>query len=68
MSSAGHAANLSGCVARPKAREIGLIGFALVGCLKTLLNYQLPGTVAQALVLAGAVIVVRFRPRGLVPA
>jgi hypothetical protein len=33
-----------------------------------LLNYQLPGTVAQALVLAGAVIVVRFRPRGLVPA
>jgi hypothetical protein len=28
MSSAGRAANLSGCVARPKAREIGLIGFA----------------------------------------
>ena len=27
MSSAGRAANLSGCVARPKAREIGLIGF-----------------------------------------
>jgi hypothetical protein len=28
MSSAGRAANLSGCVARPKAREIALIGFA----------------------------------------
>src|SRR2546429_8142806 len=28
MSSAGRAANSSGCVARPKAREIGLIGFA----------------------------------------
>jgi hypothetical protein len=28
MSSAERAANLSGCVARPKAREIGLIGFA----------------------------------------
>ena len=28
MSSAGRAANSSGCVARPKEREIGLIGFA----------------------------------------
>src|SRR5207245_5691023 len=28
MSSAGRAANSSGCVARPRAREIGLIGFA----------------------------------------
>src|SRR5262249_29672859 len=28
MSSAGHVANLSGWVARPRAREIGLIGFA----------------------------------------
>src|SRR5258707_15249425 len=28
MSSAGRAANSSGCVARPKGREIGLIGFA----------------------------------------
>src|SRR5215510_14934761 len=28
MSSAGRVANLSGCVARPRAREIGLIGFA----------------------------------------
>lgn len=43
-------------------------GSGLVGGLETLLNYQVPGTVAQALVLVGAVIVVRFRPRGLVPA
>src|ERR1700688_3275310 len=28
MSSAGRVANISGCVARPRAREIGLIGFA----------------------------------------
>jgi hypothetical protein len=28
MSSAGRAANSSGCVARPRAREVGLIGFA----------------------------------------
>src|SRR5262249_54356283 len=28
MSSAGRAANLSGCVARPKERATGLIGFA----------------------------------------
>ncbi len=28
MSSAGRAANSNGCVARPKGREIGLIGFA----------------------------------------
>ena len=42
-------------------------GSGLVGGLETLLNYELPGTVAQALVLVGAVIVVRFRPRGLVP-
>ena len=28
MSSAGRVANSSGCVVRPKAREIGLIGFA----------------------------------------
>jgi urea ABC transporter permease protein UrtB len=42
-------------------------GSTLVGGLETLLNYRVPGTVAQALVLVGAVIVVRFRPRGLVP-
>jgi len=28
MSSAGRAANSNGCVARPKGREIGLLGFA----------------------------------------
>jgi branched-chain amino acid transport system permease protein/urea transport system permease protein len=42
-------------------------GSGVVGTLETLLNYQLPGTVAQALVLVGAVILVRFRPRGLIP-
>ena len=42
-------------------------GSGLVGGLETILNYQLPGTMAQALVLVGAVILVRFRPRGLVP-
>lgn len=43
-------------------------GSGVVGTLETLLNYQLPGTVAQALVLVGAVVLVRFRPRGLIPA
>jgi branched-chain amino acid transport system permease protein/urea transport system permease protein len=42
-------------------------GSGLVGALETLLNYQLPGTMAQALVLVGAVVLVRFRPRGLIP-
>src|ERR1700757_2740622 len=36
MSSAGRAANSSGCVARPRAREIGLIGFAA----QTLQHFQ----------------------------
>jgi hypothetical protein len=31
------------------------------------LNYQVPVTVSQALVLVLAVVVVRFRPAGLVP-
>jgi urea ABC transporter permease protein UrtB len=42
-------------------------GSCFVGGIETLLNYQMPATVAQALVLIGAVILVRFRPRGLVP-
>jgi len=43
-------------------------GSGVVGGLETILNYQLPVTVSQALVLVAAVILVRFRPRGLVPA
>jgi branched-chain amino acid transport system permease protein/urea transport system permease protein len=43
-------------------------GSGIVGGLETILNYQLPVTVSQALVLVAAVILVRFRPRGLVPA
>jgi branched-chain amino acid transport system permease protein/urea transport system permease protein len=42
-------------------------GSGLVGGLETLLNYQFPGTMAQALVLVCAVVLVRFRPRGLIP-
>lgn len=43
-------------------------GSGVVGGLETLLNYQVPVTVSQAIVLVAAVIIVRFRPRGLVPA
>jgi branched-chain amino acid transport system permease protein/urea transport system permease protein len=43
-------------------------GSAVVGGVETVLNYHLPVTVSQALVLALAIIIVRFRPRGLVPA
>ena len=43
-------------------------GSAVVGGLETLLNYQVPVTVSQALVLVAAVIIVRFKPRGLIPA
>jgi urea ABC transporter permease protein UrtB len=43
-------------------------GSTVVGGLETILNYQIPVTVSQALVLVVAVIIVRFRPRGLVPA
>src|SRR5262249_4123372 len=42
-------------------------GSAVVGGLETLLNYRVPVTVSQALVLVTAVVIVRFRPRGLVP-
>jgi branched-chain amino acid transport system permease protein/urea transport system permease protein len=41
-------------------------GSTVVGGLETVLNYQVPVTVSQALVLIVAVIIVRFRPRGLV--
>ena len=43
-------------------------GSAVVGGLETLLNYQVPVTVSQALVLVAAVVIVRFKPRGLIPA
>jgi branched-chain amino acid transport system permease protein/urea transport system permease protein len=42
-------------------------GGGFVGGLETVLNYQVPVTVSQALVLVLAVVVVRFRPAGLVP-
>ena len=43
-------------------------GSAVVGGLETVLNYQVPVTVSQAIVLVAAVVLVRFRPRGLIPA
>jgi urea transport system permease protein len=43
-------------------------GSGLVGSLQTLLDYRIPATFSQALVLVIAVAVVRFRPRGLIPA
>jgi urea ABC transporter permease protein UrtB len=43
-------------------------GSGVVGGLETVLNYQVPVTVSQAIVLIAAVVIVRFRPRGLVPA
>ncbi|MBM3505670.1 MAG: branched-chain amino acid ABC transporter permease [Alphaproteobacteria bacterium] len=42
-------------------------GSAVVGGLETVLNYEVPATVSQAIVLITAVVLVRFRPRGLVP-
>src|SRR5262249_36168492 len=42
-------------------------GSGFVGGVEALLRYEVPGTLAEAMVLVGAVIVVRFRPRGLVP-
>lgn len=43
-------------------------GSALVGGVETVLNYQVPVTVSQALVLVLAIVIVRFRPQGLIPA
>lgn len=43
-------------------------GSMLIGGLRTILDYQVPSTLSQALVLIVAVVIVRFRPRGLVPA
>jgi len=54
----GGAGSLAGTVA----------GSTLIGGLRTILDYQVPNSLSQALVLIVAVIVVRLRPRGLVPA
>src|SRR6185369_560694 len=43
-------------------------GSALVGFIQTVLDYQIPATFSQALVLILSVAIVRFRPRGLIPA
>jgi urea transport system permease protein len=43
-------------------------GSMLVGGLESLFTYQMPPTLAQALVLTLAVILVRLRPQGLLPA
>jgi urea transport system permease protein len=41
-------------------------GSAMVGGAETLLNYVIPATISQALVLVLAIIIVRLRPYGLV--
>ncbi len=41
-------------------------GSALVGGIETLFNYVIPATLAQAALLVLAIVIVRFRPRGLV--
>jgi branched-chain amino acid transport system permease protein/urea transport system permease protein len=43
-------------------------GSFFVGGIETILNYQIPVTVSQALVLMLAIVVIRFRPQGLMPA
>lgn len=43
-------------------------GSGLIGGLETFLSYQIPATVAQALVLILAVVILRFRPKGMIPA
>ena len=43
-------------------------GSTLIGGLETVLSYQIPTTVAQAFVLALAIVVLRFRPQGILPA
>lgn len=42
-------------------------GSGVVGGVETVLNYQVPVTVSQALVLVLAIVIVRFRPHGLLP-
>lgn len=43
-------------------------GSGLIGSLETALSYEIPTTVAQALVLALAIVILRFRPQGILPA
>lgn len=43
-------------------------GSGIIGGLETALSYQIPTTVAQALVLVLAVVILRFRPNGILPA
>jgi urea transport system permease protein len=45
-----------------------MAGSGLIGGLRTVFDYQVDNTLSQALVLIIAVVIVRFRPRGLVPA
>ena len=42
-------------------------GSTLIGGLETILNYQIPVSLSQALVLIMAIVIVRFRPQGLIP-
>ena len=43
-------------------------GSGIIGGLETALSYQIPTTVAQASVLVHAIVILRFRPRGIWPA
>jgi len=43
-------------------------GSGIIGGLETALSYQIPTTVAQALVLVLAIVILRFRPNGIMPA
>ncbi|MBD8665683.1 branched-chain amino acid ABC transporter permease [Rhizobium sp. CFBP 8752] len=43
-------------------------GSSFIGGLETALSYQIPTTVAQALVLVMAIVILRFRPNGVLPA
>lgn len=46
---------------------VGVVaGSTFVGGLTSVLNYQIPPSLAQALVLFAAIVLVRFRPNGLV--
>lgn len=43
-------------------------GSGIIGGLETALSYQIPPTIAQALVLLLAIVILRFRPNGILPA
>jgi urea ABC transporter permease protein UrtB len=44
-----------------------IAGSAFIGTAETLLNYQINPSFASALVLALAIVIIRFRPQGLIP-